>query len=159
MKDEINITGKTRSESRSIMTELVLPNDANLIGNLLGGKLLHYIDISGALAATRHSGGLVATKLIDMVEFSTPIKVGNIVEFTSYVTWTGKTSIEVAVDAFSEDTLTGERKFINKVYLVFVAIDKEGKKRPSPGLIPENDVELQEFAEGELRQKLRRHLT
>jgi len=155
MSNQYLVSGKKRSESSSVMTELVLPNDANQIGNLLGGRLLHYIDIAGALAAMRHSGGLVATKIIDPVTFRSPIKVGEIVELTSYVTWTGTTSIETAVEVYAESTLTGGRRFISKAYLVFVAIDLDGVKRAVPALIPGNDAERADCAAGELRQRAR----
>ena len=147
--------GKVRRESMTTMTELVLPNDANLIGNLLGGRLMHWIDIAGALAAGRHSDGIVATMTMDMVEFKRPVKVGDIVTLRSYVTWTGRTSIEVAVEVFSEDTLTGVRQFINKVYLVFVGVDKDGKKRPVPGLIPETEEEKRECGQAMRRRERR----
>ena len=149
------LQGKKRSESYSVMTELVLPNDANLIGNLLGGKLMHFIDIAGALAATRHTTGTVATVSVDMIEFKIPVKIGNIVELRSYVTWTGHTSMETAVEVYSENTFTGEKQFINKSYLVFVAIDKDNKKRPVPPLITETEQEKTEFESGIKRREKR----
>ncbi|MDR1558262.1 MAG: acyl-CoA thioesterase [Clostridiales bacterium] len=145
--------GKTRERSLSVMTELVLPNDGNLLGNLLGGRLLHWIDIAGALAASRHSGGAVATIRMDPVEFKHPIHVGGIVSFTSYVTWTGRTSIETAVETFAEDVLTGEKRFINKVYLVFVALDQNGGKRITPPLIPKTDEEQREWDAAVIRRR------
>ena len=153
MSDTIQLIGKKRNESYSIMTELVLPNDANTIGNLLGGKLLHYIDIAGALAASRHTEGLVVTMMMDAVEFRLPIKVGNIIELRAFVTWTGTTSLEVAVETFSENQFTGIRQFINRVYLLFVAIDENGQKRPVPPLILETETEKSEFSEGAERKK------
>ncbi len=110
---------------------------------------------AGALAATRHSGGLVATKIIDAVEFNAPIKVGDIIELTSYVTWTGRTSMEVAVEVFSETGLTCEKRFIIKTYLVFVAIDGNAEKRPVPALELETDEERKECEEAKERQALR----
>ncbi|MDR2648462.1 MAG: acyl-CoA thioesterase [Clostridiales bacterium] len=144
--------GKTRDHSLTVTTELVLPNDANLLGNLLGGRLLHWIDIAGALAASRHSGGIVATIRMDPVEFKHPIYVGNIVSLTSYVTWTGRTSIETAVDTYAEDVLTEEKRFINKIYLIFVALDQNGAKRITPPLIPKTDEERREWAEAAARR-------
>ena len=155
MCEKIEAKGKKRSESFSVMTELVLPNDANPIGNLLGGRLLHFIDVAGALAAKRHTNGLTATLIMDAVEFKHPIKVGSIVELKSYVTWTGTTSLEVAVETFSEDVLRNERLFINKVHLLFVGIDANGVKKPIPQLIPETDEEKQDFLNGENRRKKR----
>ena len=149
------LNGKKRNESYSIMTELVLPNDANSIGNLLGGKLLHYIDIAGALAASRHTEGLVVTMIMDAVEFRLPIKVGNIIELRAFVTWTGHTSLEVAVETYSENQFAGVRQFINRVYLLFVAIDVNGQKRPVPPLITETEEEKSDFAAGAERKKRR----
>ena len=146
---------KIREQSVNIMTELVLPNDGNVLGNLLGGRLLHWIDIAGALAAARHSKGIVATIHMDQVGFKHPIKVGNIVEFKSYVTWTGSTSIETAVETYSEDVLTGEKRFINKVYVVFVAMDQDGMKRSTPPLVPISDEEKREWDSAVLRRKKR----
>jgi len=140
------------------MTELVLPNDGNLLGNLLGGRLLHWIDISGALAASRHCGSIVATVHMDQVEFKRPIRVGNIVELKSYVTWTGRTSVETVVEVYSENVLTGERQFINKVYLVFVPLDGAGMKRGVPPLVPEKEEELQEWDSAVLRRKHRNYI-
>ena len=146
---------KRRCESESIMTEMVLPNDANIVGNLLGGKLLHWIDLAGALAATRHAESLVATMTMDAVEFKHPIKVGNIVIIKSYVTWTGKTSIETAVEVYSEDPYTGERVFIHKGYVVFVSLNKNGAKIPVVPYSPETPEEKVEFDEGAKRKAKR----
>jgi len=151
----MNEKGKARNESESVMTELVLPNDVNIIGNLLGGRLLHWIDIAGALAATRHAENLVATLTMDRVEFKHPIKVGSIVVLKSYVTWTGNTSIETAVEVHAEYPYTGERKFINKGYLVFVALDKNGAKIPVIPYSPETDEEKAEFNDGAKRKEKR----
>jgi acyl-CoA hydrolase len=123
------------------MTELVLPNDANFLGNLLGGRLLHWIDIAGALTASRHCESGVATVVMDAVIFKHPIRVGGIVTLKSYVTWTGNTSLEVAVEVNSEDVYTGVKQFINKVYLVFVCLGKNGVKAPVPPIIPQTEEE------------------
>jgi acyl-CoA hydrolase len=127
------------------MTELVLPNDTNILGNLLGGRLLHWIDIAGALAATRHSESLVATVQMNAVEFKHPIKLGNIVVLKSYVVWTGSTSIEAAVEISCEDPLTQTRKFVNKVYITFVALDNLGRKHKTIPFMPLTDGEKAEF--------------
>jgi len=139
----------------SVMTELVLPNDGNLLGNLLGGRLLHWIDISGALAASRHSGSVVATIHMDRVEFKHPIPVGNIVELTSYVTWAGKTSMETAVEVYSENVLTGTKHFINKVYLVYVAMDANNMKKNVPVFLVNSPEERQEWDSAVLRRQKR----
>lgn len=127
------------------MTELVLPNDTNLLGNLLGGKLMHLVDIAGAIAAQRHCNRIVVTAAIDSVEFKHPVKAGEIIILKAKVTWVGRTSMEVAVEVFSENYLTGERKFTNKAYLTFVAVDSDGKPVEVCGLLVETDEERDEY--------------
>ena len=146
---------KTRRDSESYMTELVLPNDANTLGNLLGGRLLHWYDIAGVLAASRHAESLVATVTVDAVNFKYPVKIGNIVNFKSYVTWTGTTSIEVAVEIHIENPYSGERKFVHKGYIVFVSLDENGKKTSIIPYKPETIDEIAEFEDGAKRQSRR----
>jgi acyl-CoA hydrolase len=144
---------KSRADSLSTMTEMVLPNDTNILGNLLGGRLLHWIDIAGALAATRHCESLVATVLMNPVEFKHPIKLGSIVVLTSYVVWTGNTSVEIAVEVHDENPLTRTRVFVNKVYLTFVALDKDGRKQRAIPFVPQTDEEKREFESVAARKK------
>jgi acyl-CoA hydrolase len=136
---------KSPRESIVEMTELVLPNDTNLLGNLLGGKLMHLVDIAGAIAAQRHCNRIVVTAAIDSVEFKHPVKAGEIIILKARVTWVGRTSMEVAVEVFSENYLTGERKFTNKAYLTFVAVDEAGKPVEVCGLLVESDEERDEY--------------
>lgn len=136
---------KSPRESMVEMTELVLPNDTNLLGNLLGGKLMHLVDIAGAMAAQRHCNNIVVTAAIDSVEFKHPVKSGEIVTLKAKVTWVGRTSIEVAVEVFSENYMTGERKFTNKAYLTFVAVDQQGKPVEVCGLLVETEEERLEY--------------
>ncbi len=144
---------KTRADSLTTMTELVLPNDTNILGNLLGGRLLHWIDIAGALAATRHAESLVATVLMNAVEFKHPIKLGNIVALTSYVVWTGNTSIEAAVEVRKEDALTRASVFVNRVYITFVSLDKEGRKQRVIPFVPRTDEEKLEYEKAAARRR------
>ena len=137
---------KTPKDSQVEMTELVLPNDANLLGNLLGGRLMHWVDIAGAMAAQRHCNRLTVTASIDSVDFKHPVHVGEMVILKAKVTWVGRTSLEVAVEVFSEDYLKGETKFTNKAYLTFVAVNENCRPAPVPELIPETDEEKKEFA-------------
>lgn len=127
------------------MTELVLPNDTNLLGNLLGGRLMHLVDVAGAIAAQRHSNRIVVTASIDSVEFKHPVKQGQIITLKARVTWVGRTSMEVAVEVFSEDFMTGEQKLTNKAYLTFVAVDSESKPVEVCGLLLETEEEKQEY--------------
>lgn len=148
-----NETGKTRGESLTVMTELVIPNDTNMLGNLLGGRLLYLIDIVGAMTATRHAESIVATVQMNTVEFKRPIKLGCIVELTSYVVWTGNTSIEVAVEIYGEDPITKTREFISKVFMVFVALDAEGRKHKTIPYLPETEREIQDYEEATNRRR------
>lgn len=146
---------KTSSESKVEMTELVLPNDANLLGNLLGGRLMHWIDIAGAMAAQRHCNTAVVTAAIDSVEFRHPVKVGEMITLISRVTWVGRTSMEIAVDVYSEDFFSGERKHTNKAYITFVAVDKGGRPVEVCGFTLETDEEKKEYEAALARRKER----
>ena len=137
------------------MTEMVLPNDANIIGNLLGGRLLHWIDLAGVTCATRHAESLAATVMIDAVSFKRPIRVGSIVVLKSYVTWTGKTSIETAIEVYAENPYKGERSFIQKTYAVFVTLNEQGQKIPVVSYVPVTAEEQAEFDAGIARQTRR----
>ncbi len=147
--------GKTPSQSAVEMTELVLPNDTNLLGNLLGGRLMHWIDIAGAIAASRHSNRIVATVALDSLDFRLPIRVGELVILKAKITWTGNTSMEVVVNVYGENTRTGEVRLTNKAYLTYVALDENGRPTPVPPIIPETEEEKRDFLEGELRRKER----
>lgn len=136
---------KSPRESMVEMTELVLPNDTNLLGNLLGGRLMHLVDVAGAIAAQRHSNRIVVTAAIDSVEFKHPVKQGQIVTLKARVTWVGRTSMEVLVEVFSEDFMTGERKLTNRAYLTFVAVDSASKPVEVYGLHLETEEEKKEY--------------
>lgn len=139
------MSSKTPKESQVEMTELVLPNDTNLLGNLLGGRLMHWVDICGAMAAQRHCNRLTVTAAIDSVDFNHPVHLGQMIILKAKVTWVGKTSMEVIVEVFSEDFTTGEVKFTNKAYLTFVAVNESCRPTPVPALIPETEEEMKEF--------------
>lgn len=147
--------GKTPSESQVIMTELVLPNDTNLLGNLLGGRMMHWIDIAGAMAASRHSNSVVATVALDSLDFRHPVRKGELVMLKARITWVGRTSMEVLVEAYSEKIETGSIILTNKAYITFVALDSEGKPKPVIPLILETDEEKKEFQKAEERRKYR----
>jgi acyl-CoA hydrolase len=145
---------KKVDDSRIEMRELVLPNDTNLSGNLLGGRLMHFIDIAGAMAASKHSLGIVATAAIDSVDFKHPVKLGEIVTLKSRLTRAGTTSMEVLVEVFSENVETGETAFTNKAYITYVAIDRAGKPRPVPAIVPVTEDEKIEYeAAGRRREE------
>lgn len=143
---------KTPDETKVEMTELVLPNDTNLLGNLLGGRLMHWIDIAGAMAAQRHCNMTVVTAAIDSVEFKHPVRVGEMITLYARVTWVGRTSMEIAVDVYSENYHTGERKHTNKAYLTFVGVNSEGIPTEVCGLRLETDEDRKEYAAAQARR-------
>lgn len=146
------MNAKSPNESMIEMNELVLPNDTNLLGNLLGGTLLHWIDIAGAMAAQKHANSVVATVSIDSVDFRKPVHVGEIVTLKARVTWVGRTSMEVVVEVFAEDYLRGLKRATNKAYITFVGVDANGKPKEVPGLILETEEQKKEYAEAEKRR-------
>ena len=132
---------KTVSDSKIEMRELVIPNDTNLLGNLLGGRVMHFIDIAGAMAASRHANSVVTTASIDSVDFHCPIKLGELVLLKARLTSVGNSSMEVLVEVFSEDYIKGVCTFTNQAYLTFVSLDKNGKPSRVPRLITETENE------------------
>jgi acyl-CoA hydrolase len=146
---------KTVSDSMTEMTELVLPNDTNLLGNLLGGRLMHWIDIAGALAASRHSNCVVATAALDSLDFRHPVRVGEVVRLKARITWVGNTSMEVRVDVYCENMRSGATIKSNKAYITFVALDDSGKPVQVPALCLETDEERKEYAMAEKRREMR----
>lgn len=150
--------GKPVSHSRTTMTELVLPNDANTHGNILGGKVMHLMDLAGAIAAFRHCRLPVVTACVDSVVFHHPIKVGQLVLLEAVVTRAFSTSMEVEVEVCSEEPFSGRRIVTSTAFLTFVALDGEGKPAPVPPLIPETPEERQRYREalGRRRHRLKK---
>ncbi len=147
--------GKPPRLSQVEMTELVLPNDTNLLGNLLGGKLMHWIDIAGAMATSRHSNKTVATVALDSLDFRHPAHMGELVILRARLTWVGRTSMEVTVKAYAENIKTGNIILTNKAYMTFVALDDQGRPTEVPPLIPETEEEKKDFMEAEHRRSER----
>lgn len=138
------------------MTEIVLPNDANPLGNMLGGRVLHFIDVAAAIAAIRHAGNPCVTASFDSVDFLTPIHVGEACILKAKVTWTGQTSVEVYVEVHAENLRTGERRHTTTAFTTFVAIDPvTGKPAPVPPVAPETADEQRMFEGGALRRNER----
>jgi len=146
---------KRASESATEMVQVVLPNDANPLGFILGGTVMHLIDIVGAIAAHRHTRSLLVTAAVDGLVFLCPIKVGDLIILRSTVTATFKTSLEVEVEVYSEGTLTGERRLTSRAFLTFVAIDRAGGRVQVPPLLLETDAERQTAREAEVRRAAR----
>src|SRR5476649_2924428 len=132
---------KRASESATEMVQVVLPNDANPLGFILGGTVMHLIDIAGAIAGHRHTRSLLVTAAVDGLQFLHPIKVGDLIILKSRVTCAFQTSLEVQVDVFSEETLTGRQQRTSRAYLTFVAIAGDGNRVPVPPLLIETEDE------------------
>lgn len=143
---------KKVTETLVLRTELVLPNDTNTLGNLMGGKLLHWMDIITAISAQKCSNRVVVTASVDFVEFRSPIKLGEIVILESRVTRVFNTSMEVRVDVWGENLQTGEKRKCNSAYYTFVAVDQSGNTIPVNQIVPETEEE-QELYEGALARR------
>jgi acyl-CoA hydrolase len=137
----MNLAPKRSAESATEMVQVVLPNDANPLGFILGGTVMHLIDIAGAIACHRHTRSLLVTAAVDDLQFLHSIKVGDLIILKSHVTCAFTTSLEVQVDVFSEETLTGRRQLTSRAYLTFVAIARDGQRVPVPPLLVETDEE------------------
>jgi acyl-CoA hydrolase len=135
---------KRASESATEMVQVVLPNDANPLGFILGGTVMHLIDIAGAIACHRHTRTLLVTAAVDGLEFLHPIKVGDMIILKARVTCVFTTSLEVSVEVYSEETLTGLRRQTSRAFLTFVAIDRDGNKVKVPPLFVETEEERKE---------------
>jgi acyl-CoA hydrolase len=129
------LTPKRAAESATEMVQVVLPNDANPLGYILGGTVMHLIDIAGVIACHRHTRSLLVTAAVDDLQFLHPIRVGDLIILKSRVTCTFTTSLEAQVDVFSEETLTGRRLLTSRAFLTFVAIAQDGTRVPVPPLL------------------------
>jgi acyl-CoA hydrolase len=143
------------AESQSEMTEIILPNDTNTLGNLLGGRLMHFIDLVGAMAAYRHSRTHVVTAAMDHIDFIQPVHVGDLLTLKSSVNRAFSTSMEVGVKVWVENTQTGVMLHVASAYLVFVAIDQNGRRVRVPELKPATANEERRFADALLRREHR----
>lgn len=146
---------KTPKESHVIMHELVLPNDTNYLNNLMGGKLLHWMDIAAAICAQKHANKIVVTASVDNVSFKQPILFSNIVELHARVTRTFNTSIEVRLDVWAENPIMGTKIKSNEAYYTMVALDEQSKPVIVPELIPETEEEIKLFNGALRRRQLR----
>ena len=143
---------KKASESLVVMTELVLPNDTNTFGNLMGGRLMYWMDIASALAAQKHCNSPVVTASVDNISFENPIKLGNTVNIEAKVTRSFNTSMEVHLRVWGEDHTQDYRYKSNEAYYTFVALDPNSKPRTVPVLVPESEEEKRLF-DGALRRR------
>lgn len=143
---------KKASDSFIVMNELVLPNDTNMFGNLMGGRLMYWMDIASAIAAGKHCNGPCMTASVDNLSFKNPIKLGNIVHIEAKVSRAFSTSMEIHVKVWGEDSLHQYTYESNEAYFTFVALDPNNRPRVVPGLIPENEEE-QRLYDGALRRR------
>jgi acyl-CoA hydrolase len=143
------------SVSRTAMTELVLPQDSNMLGNILGGRVMHLIDIAGSIAAHRHCHRQVVTASVDHLDFLNPVRVGDLVILEAQVNRAFHTSIEVGVEVFSEDSSAGVRRHTTQAFLTFVALDDACKPVPVPPLILQTNEERKRYREAGERRAMR----
>jgi acyl-CoA hydrolase len=151
----ISTAAKTVSASRSELIEAVLPNDANVLGTMLGGRVMHLIDIAGALAATRHSNSYVVTASVDYLDFRFPIQVGEFIVLRASVNRVFHSSMEVGVKVFAENPLTGQQRHTSTAYVTFVALDANRQPHAVPEVIPESAEEKRRYREAGERRDYR----
>jgi acyl-CoA hydrolase len=143
-------------DSQSEMAEIVLPNDANPLGALLGGRLMHWIDLAGAMAAHRHSRNYVVTASVDHLDFWVPAHVGDLVILRSSVNRVFRSSMEVGVKVWVENYLTDNCQHVSSAYLTFVAVDAGGRHLPVPPVVPESDEQQRRYEDAGRRREIRR---
>lgn len=143
-------------DSQSEMAEIVLPNDANPLNNLLGGRLMHWIDLAGAMAAHRHSRNYVVTAAIDHLDFWVPVHVGDLVILRSSVNRVFKTSMEVGVKVTVENYILDTSDHVSSAYLTFVAVDAAGHHLQVPAVIPETEEQQRRYDDAARRREIRR---
>ena len=148
----MNTKAKSPKESFTVMNELVLPNDTNTLNNLMGGRLLHWMDIAAAISAQKHCNRIVVTASVDNVSFKQPIKLGDVITIEAQVTRAFNTSVEVRLGVWAENIPSGSRVKSNEAYYTFVALDHDGKTVPVAELIPGSQEEI-DLYEGALRRR------
>jgi acyl-CoA hydrolase len=149
------MSGKRVKDSRITLNQLMLPEDANYMGNVHGGVVMKLVDNTGGLCAMRHAQRQVVTVAIDSMTFYSPVHVGDVLTLNASINWVGRSSMEVGVRVVAENPLTGECTHTNTAFLVYVALDDKGQPSEVPPLILETDEERRRWAEAELRQKRR----
>lgn len=145
---------KKVNESVTVMTQIVLPNDTNPLGNLFGGQLLAWMDLASSVASKRHSEGIVVTASVNNVSFTTPISLGSVVTLEARITRAFNTSMEVFVDVWVEDSSGKNRTKVNTAIYIFAAVDANGNKRKVPELIPETKEEKIRYEGAQRRREM-----
>jgi acyl-CoA hydrolase len=147
--------GRFVRESISEYSELALPNDANGLGNLLGGKIMHLVDLAGAIAAMKHCRNPVVTASVDHMDFIHPVHIGQLVRLRASVNRAFRTSMEVGVKVWVEDLLSGAERHVSSAFLTFVAIDRAGARVEAPPVIPETEDEKRRYEDAGARRQYR----
>jgi acyl-CoA hydrolase len=147
--------GKAVRESASEYSELALPNDANGLGNMLGGKVMHLVDLAAAMAGLRHAHQPIVTASVDSLHFLHPVHIGELIILRSSVNRVFRSSMEIGVKVMTEKLLTGERLHTCSAYLTFVAVDQEGRAIAIPPVIPETEDEIRRYRQAGERREYR----
>lgn len=138
-----------------MLAQVMLPGDANPQGDVHGGTIMKLVDTAGAIAAVRHSRSRVVTAVVDQMTFEAPVHVGDLVELSARLTWTGRTSMEVQVTVVAERVVTGERRQASTAYLVYVALDERGQPKPVAPFEPRDEEERRRWSAAEARREAR----
>jgi acyl-CoA hydrolase len=147
--------GKPPKESATEMVQVVLPNDANPLGHVLGGKVMHWIDLVGAIVAYRHSRCPVVTASMERLDFHSPIRIGEIVKLKGVLHYAGRTSMQVGVEVFSENPISGRHTHTSSAHLTYVALNRRGKPTGVPKLLPETEEDWTHYRVAEDRRRRR----
>ena len=153
------MTAKTVSQSKTEMSQLMLPQHTNLAGTVYGGVVLSIADSAAYVCAARHAGPRCVTVSVDQVDFREPIRVGEVVTFKASVNYVGRTSMEVGIRIEAEDLKTGRKRHTNSCYMTLVALNQKGRPAPVPRLMCESAVEKRRFQEGQIRREHARQLS
>jgi acyl-CoA hydrolase len=156
MNNSNQLQARPVCDSQAEMSEIVLPNDANPLGALLGGRLMHWIDMAGAMAAHRQSRSYAVTASVDHIDFLVPVRVGSLVVLRSSVNRAFRTSMEVGVKVWVEDYIRDSRQHVASAYLTFVAVDGKGGHVLVPAVIPETEEQKRRYEDAGRRRELRR---
>lgn len=149
------MTRRTVSDSQVEMTEIVLPNDTNQLGNCMGGRVMHFMDIAAAIAARRHARTTCVTAAVDEIHFHEPVPMGTVLVLRASVNYAGRTSMEIGVRVEMESTRSAARSHCASAYFTFVALDENGRPTPVPELVTETETEKRRQAEASERRKAR----
>lgn len=153
---DVNLLPRPVKDSQSEMIEIVLPNDANPLGNLLGGRLMHFIDLAGALSCHRHSRSYVVTASIEHLDFLAPVHVGDLLILRSSVNRAFHTSMEAGVKIWVENYIAATKRHVGSAYVTYVAVDRHGNHIPVPPVIPETEEEKRRYDDAGRRRELRK---